>query len=340
MIVPASSNELDVSIDAAYPETYRRVRRGGTLAILHDNGIGAAFHPQAGEEGREAVPFGPSGFSAMEKGELHCVAGEENIKGFPFLADAAGVIKYHHENYDGSGYFRLQGAAIPLKSQLIRLADLVELGSDLRGIDYEGKVALYALLERHSGAVLAPDLIEGFREASSYPAFWLDLKDEFIAGALHRRAPQFGVHMDWDEIRDVTAIFSRIIDSKSRFTRLHSQELSERAGRMGLRYRMDAPSIAEFRTAADLHDIGKLAVSNAILDKPGALGPPEIDVIQRHTYYTRVSLQSIEGNLGPDQATESIQQDLALLARLVERPIRIRRRSTSRRWPYRTGQGA
>jgi HD-GYP domain-containing protein (c-di-GMP phosphodiesterase class II) len=266
-----------------------------TLAILHDNGIGAAFHPQAGEEGREAVPFGLSGFSAMEKGELHCVAGEENIKGFPFLADAAGVIKYHHENYDGSGYFRLQGAAIPLKSQLIRLADLVELGSDLRGIDYEGKVALYALLERHSGAVLAPDLIEGFKEASSYPAFWLDLKDEFIADALHRRAPRFRTSMDWDGIRDVTAIFSRIIDSKSRFTRLHSQELSERAGRMGLRYRMDAPSIAEFRTAADLHDIGKLAVSNAILDKPGKLESSETDVIQRHTYYTRVSLESIEG---------------------------------------------
>jgi len=29
--------ELDISIDAAYPETYRRVRRGGRLPVLHDN---------------------------------------------------------------------------------------------------------------------------------------------------------------------------------------------------------------------------------------------------------------------------------------------------------------
>jgi HD-GYP domain-containing protein (c-di-GMP phosphodiesterase class II) len=253
-----------------------------TLAILHDNGIGSALQ-------------GPSELSVMEKGVKHCVDGEANIAGYPLLTGAQRVVACHHENYDGTGFFRMKGDEIPLLARIIRLADLVELGADLRKIDYEGKRRIDGLLEKGSGSLLDPALVGSFREAAAYPAFWLDLKDEFVGEALHRGAPRFGARMAWSDIRAVTAIFSRIIDSKSRFTRLHSQELSERVGRMGARYGLDGQAIAELRIAADLHDIGKLAVSNAILDKPGALGPPEVDVIQRHTYYTRVSLQSIEG---------------------------------------------
>ena len=137
--------------------------------------------------------------------------------------------------------------------------------------------------------------MDSFREVAAYPAFWLDLKDEFVGEALRRGSPRFDSRMSWGEISGVTAVFSRIIDSKSRFTLLHSRELSLRAGRMGEFYGKGEEEIDKLHIAANLHDIGKLAVSNSILDKPGKLEAPEIDVIQRHTYYTRVSLQSIAG---------------------------------------------
>jgi len=101
--------------------------------------------------------------------------------------------------------------------------------------------------------------------------------------------------MSLAEIRLATVVFSRIVDSKSRFTRIHSQELSSRAARMPGRYGMGQEAALELRVAADLHDIGKLAVSNAMLNKPGKLEPPEMDRIQRHTYNTRKSLERIEG---------------------------------------------
>jgi len=47
--------------------------------------------------------------------------------------------------------------------------------------------------------------------------------------------------------------------------------------------------------AADLHDIGKLAISNDIIDKPGPLNEEEMTKVKKHTYYTRMSLQHIEG---------------------------------------------
>jgi HD-GYP domain-containing protein (c-di-GMP phosphodiesterase class II) len=267
-----------------------------TLAILHDNGIGAAFRTPRTGDGPDGNPPAPSnGFPAMEGAAAHCVAGEENLKGYPLLTGVRNIITYHHENWDGSGFFHLKGDEIPLMAQLIRIADLIELKGNLGGVDYEGKRQLYDYLERQTGTLFSKDLVDSFHETAAYPAFWLDLKDEFIRDALHRIAPQFAQEMSWSEIREVTKIFSRIIDSKSRFTRMHSQELSERAGRMGSFYGMSGEEIDELRIAADLHDIGKLAVSNSILDKEGKLGPQEIDVIQRHTYYTRVSLESIAG---------------------------------------------
>lgn len=258
-----------------------------SLAILHDNGIGAAFQLKA--------TAGEGGLGAVESAALHCTAGEENLADYPFLSRPSGVIRNHHENWDGSGFFHAQGEGIPLMSRLIRLADLVDLRFPLGESDYALKAELRSWLGKQKGRAMDPALVELFEEVSAAPSFWLDLKNDFVGAALRRRAPRFEREIDYGSLRGTTAVFSRIIDSKSRFTRLHSQELSEKALAMAARYGFDAEKGAQLRIAADLHDVGKLAVSNSILDKNGPLDPPELDLIQRHTYYTRVSLQEIRG---------------------------------------------
>jgi putative nucleotidyltransferase with HDIG domain len=47
------------------------------------------------------------------------------------------------------------------------------------------------------------------------------------------------------------------------------------------------------RRAALLHDIGKLGVSNTILDKPGKLTPGEWDVVRKHPQYSYEILKRI-----------------------------------------------
>lgn len=259
-----------------------------SLSILHDNGIGFAF-----QERPSAVP--DEGREVVESAALHCSAGEENLRGFPFLSRPSGVILNHHENWDGSGFFHVQGEGIPLMARLIRLADLVDQHCRLDSIDYAGKFELLAWIEKQKGITLDPELVDAFAEVSGSPAFWLDLKNDFIRAALRQRIPRFAREIDFCSLRDTTSVFSRIIDSKSRFTRVHSQGLSEKALIMAARYGYDTETTAKLRIAADLHDVGKLAVSNAILDKNGPLESAEVDVIQRHTYYTRVSLQEIHG---------------------------------------------
>lgn len=66
---------------------------------------------------------------------------------------------------------------------------------------------------------------------------------------------------------------SIIIDSKSQYTQNHSSELLLKVRRMAEFYKNPEDEILKLMIAADLHDIGKLAISNLILDKPGKLDP-------------------------------------------------------------------
>lgn len=126
-------------------------------------------------------------------------------------------------------------------------------------------------------------------------AYGLDLKDEFLGATVRDGSPPASLEVTYDQVRGITKAFSRIIDSKSKFTLMHPQRLSEKAGTLAARCGFSAAEIAQMRIAADLRDIGKLAVSNDILDRVVRLEPPEMDVVRRHTYCTRANLEGIEG---------------------------------------------
>jgi diguanylate cyclase (GGDEF)-like protein len=63
----------------------------------------------------------------------------------------------------------------------------------------------------------------------------------------------------------------------------HVQAVTVLAEDIGRRLGLAQHVIEQVRQAAQLHDIGKIAIPNAILDKPGALDAEEWDFIRRHT---------------------------------------------------------
>jgi HD-GYP domain-containing protein (c-di-GMP phosphodiesterase class II) len=62
----------------------------------------------------------------------------------------------------------------------------------------------------------------------------------------------------------------------------HSGDVADLAVAVGRRLGMPGPELAELQVAGALHDLGKLAVPQEILDKPGPLTPEEWEVIRRH----------------------------------------------------------
>ncbi len=82
---------------------------------------------------------------------------------------------------------------------------------------------------------------------------------------------------------DLTArAFARIIDAKSPFTYRYSERVADTAVMMAEHMEFPAPAVRDQRRAGLLHDIGKLGVSNRILDKPGPLTPKEHARIKKH----------------------------------------------------------
>jgi HD-GYP domain-containing protein (c-di-GMP phosphodiesterase class II) len=62
---------------------------------------------------------------------------------------------------------------------------------------------------------------------------------------------------------------------------------------MGAALGLDTAELSDLRRAALLHDIGKLAVSNRILDKPAELTPAEYARVKEHPLFTQWVLERV-----------------------------------------------
>jgi len=77
--------------------------------------------------------------------------------------------------------------------------------------------------------------------------------------------------------------FNAALEAKDSYTAEHSRSLVERSEAVGRALGMAEPELRCLRYAAAFHDIGKLAVPEAILNKPGPLTEEEFAVVARHT---------------------------------------------------------
>jgi len=97
-------------------------------------------------------------------------------------------------------------------------------------------------------------------------------------GELHRLAQE----------RDRRARFlaaaglARAVDARDAYTGEHSAEVGALAARIAIRMGLDSDEVELIRLAGSLHDVGKLAIPEDILRKPGPLSEPERVVLERH----------------------------------------------------------
>lgn len=229
--------------------------------------------------------------SEMEKAKEHCVIGEENILKFPFTSEYENVILYHHENYDGSGFFNKSKDEIPLFSQIISIADSFEL----LYTPEKNRKELTSNIKKQENKMFSEYMVKNFLKITQTESFWLNLKDQFILSAIKSESPQIDRDYTFSELHEITSLFSDIIDSKSRFTNYHSTKLSRNVEIMSDYYGFGKVKSDKLLIAADLHDIGKMAISNSILDKPGDLTKEEYRTVKVHTFYTRKALETIDG---------------------------------------------
>jgi putative two-component system response regulator len=87
---------------------------------------------------------------------------------------------------------------------------------------------------------------------------------------------------DLDSAEDVVFAFARTVEAKSRYTQGHSERVGRYAIALGEEVGLMPAEMDILRRGAALHDIGKISIPDAILNKPGPLTAEEYEVVKRH----------------------------------------------------------
>ena len=95
--------------------------------------------------------------------------------------------------------------------------------------------------------------------------------------------------------RDAVEALAVALLERDRYTGEHSESVVEMAGKVAGALGLSAARVEEVRSAALLHDIGKVGIPDAILNKPGPLTPEEREVMAEHPVIGERILRSIGG---------------------------------------------
>jgi diguanylate cyclase (GGDEF)-like protein len=94
---------------------------------------------------------------------------------------------------------------------------------------------------------------------------------------------------------EVIAALSSALQERDRYTGEHSESVVEMAARVAQSMGLDAEEVSRVRTAALLHDVGKVGIPDEILHKPGPLDEREWELMRQHPLIGERILRAIPG---------------------------------------------
>ena len=149
-------------------------------------------------------------------------------------------------------------------------------------------------MAERSGTWFDPQLAAAFERVAKRADFWDMLRSPQLQQAIFALEPaQQSSMVDEDYLDDISAAFAQVVDSKSPYTSGHSERVTIFTDLIAEQMGLSAERRRWLKRAALLHDIGKLGVSNSVLDKPGKLDPDEWKAMQQHAAYTETILSRI-----------------------------------------------
>jgi putative nucleotidyltransferase with HDIG domain len=211
--------------------------------------------------------------------KTRCERGADIARQMRFSDAVAQGILDLDEHWNGAGHpVGLTGEAISLLARIALLAQVIDVFATTGG-----PAAAVDEVMRRSGRWFDPALVMAFDMVADDDRFWSALGDPSLAEHVFALEPRHLMRsVDEDYLDDIAEGFAQVIDAKSPFTSGHSKRVALMTELIA-----DELHIAPGRKrwlvrAALLHDLGKLGVSNEILDKPGKLDATEWEVVRSH----------------------------------------------------------
>lgn len=225
----------------------------------------------------------------------HAFRGARLIQSFPPLFNPAQIIRHHHVHWKNGEGTEYQGEKVSPLSHVLHLADRITiLINPAKNVIGQIKDIQRIILSQ-KGTVFMPEAVDAFMKISQNEYIWLDLIYKPLMYLLPGVTPFATLELDIDQIVELSRIFARIIDFRNPFTANHSAGVAATAEKLAQYSGFSEYECKMMLVAGFLHDLGKLAVSKNILDKPDKLDQDEVNIIRSHTFYTYRLLQSIKG---------------------------------------------
>ena len=223
--------------------------------------------------------------------QSRCDRGSQIALNIGLGQDAALCIQHLDEHWDGNGIPRqVKGDKISLLGRIVCLSQTLEVFSKTFDLS-----TAYQMLRKRSGSWFDPSLVKVALSFEKDAAFWNSVENSALEALLAINFVGAPVSVNEARIDAICMAFAQIVDAKSTFTAQHSFRVSGYAVEIAEKMGLEAGRIAEIRRAGLLHDLGKLGVSNTILDKKASLTPAEWEVIRKHPLYTHEILKHIKG---------------------------------------------
>jgi HD-GYP domain-containing protein (c-di-GMP phosphodiesterase class II) len=207
------------------------------------------------------------------------------------LSDAtADGIASLDEHWNGEGQPEgLRRSEIPLLARIMLLAQTLDVYFIARGPGEAIEVA-----RKRSKHWFDPDLVKAANSMEARQMLWTNLESDDVYDVTLAMEPHPKEMQEDDRTFNAICVaFGQIVDSKSPFTFCHSGNVARIAMAIGEKMQIDKRWLSILRNAALLHDLGKMGVSNEILEKPGQLTDDEWRTMRLHPFYTWKILHAI-----------------------------------------------
>jgi putative nucleotidyltransferase with HDIG domain len=219
------------------------------------------------------LKFGRAGARSLVA--LRCERGAAVVRAIGLGEVAARAILDVDEHWDGRGYpAGISGGEISLAGRVLCLAQTAEVFWQ-----HGGPAAACEVARKRRGTWFDPQLVDAFVVLEPDASFWRSLETPAVAGL---EPPDLVLVADDERLDQVARAFASVVDAKSPYTARHSAGVAEIADSLASLLGLGAAARSTVRRAALLHDVGKLGVSNRILDKTGPLTESEWAVVRSH----------------------------------------------------------
>lgn len=234
--------------------------------------------------------FQNGGEISRELIETRCQRGADIARKMRFSESVAEGIRSLDEHWNGGGKPQgMAGTQIPLYSRIALLTQVIDVFQKA-----DSEQAAREEVNKRSGTWFDPALVAVFQKLSAQTAFWDRLNGPDLNAAICDLEPTHeATNVDEDYLDDIAAGFAEVVDSKSPYTKGHSERVTLFADLIAEELGFSTERRRWLKRAALLHDIGKLGVSNTVLDKPGKLDADEWVVMKAHAAQTEAILSRV-----------------------------------------------